>query len=82
MPARECQECSRILRELQRAAEILRQAKLQNDDPLPDDPADWLGPESDQAITDMLCEIQREIARLKVEHRQHRAKDHFDSAGL
>ena len=80
MTQHECPECSRRAGEIQRlqsAANNLRQAKLQDEEPLPDDPADWLqGVESDQAITDQLLAIGQEVARLRNEQAQHAAQDH------
>jgi hypothetical protein len=76
----QCQECSRRDSEIQRlrsAATTLRQAKLQDEEPLPDDPAEWLqGFESDQAITDQLRAIGQEVARLQREQVQHATQDH------
>ena len=71
----QCQECSKRDIEIQRlrsAATTLRQAKFQDEEPLPDDPAEWLqGFESDQAMTDQLREIGQEIIRLRDEQAQH-----------
>jgi hypothetical protein len=78
----ECQECNRIHGEIQSfvaQANTLRQGKLQNEEPLGDDPADWLlGFESDEAITDQLREIGQGITRLRNEQARHIAQEHVD----
>ena len=80
MTPHDCLTCRRIEGEIQRlqdGANVLRQGKLQDEEPLPDNPADWLvGLESDEAITDQLRAIGEEVIRLRDELAQHIAKDH------
>lgn len=78
----DCPECRRIESEInsfQGQANILRRGKLQDEEPLPDSPADWLvGFESDEAITDQLRAIGEEVIQLRNELGQHAAEFYTD----
>jgi len=80
MNPHECQECNRRSSEIQSLisqANTLRRAKLQDEEPLAADPADWLlGFESDERITDQLREIGQDVTRLRHEQTQHITQDH------
>jgi hypothetical protein len=80
MITHDCSECRRIEAEIdsfQDQANILRRGKSQNEEPLPDNPADWLvGFESDEAITDQLREIGQGVTHLRDELAQHTAQNH------
>lgn len=76
----ECPECNQRATEIQRLgskANELRQAVFHNEEPLPDNPVDWLlGPESDAPIKSQILEIVREVVHLLKEQEQHRAQAH------
>lgn len=80
MDARECSECRRTTGDIQRLeaeAKKLRDAFRQTEEPLPDNPADWLlGFEPDAHIKGQIFEIVREVFRLMKQQLQHCAQDH------
>lgn len=80
MTSENCSECRRLENEIQGVddgANKRRRGKLQDETPLPENPADWLlGFENDEAITDQLRAIGEELTRLRNEWARHIARFH------